>query len=117
MNIENTEREQIENAVSPATVEIVGVRFKDAGKVYYFAPRGIQVKEGDCVIVETARGTEYGFVSSGNQMVSATKIIPPLRPILRIAGDATESGMRRTKSWRRKRLSSARKKSRTTDWK
>ena len=88
MNIENTEREQIENAVSPATVEIVGVRFKDAGKVYYFAPRGIQVKEGDCVIVETARGTEYGFVSSGNQMVSATKIIPPLRPILRIAGDA-----------------------------
>ena len=65
--------------------EIVGVRFRDAGKVYYFAPNGITVKSGECVIVETARGVEFGFAASGNSHVPTAKIVPPLRPVLRVA--------------------------------
>jgi len=65
--------------------EIVGVRFRDAGKVYYFAPNGLTVKSGECVIVETARGVEFGFAASGNSHVPTAKIVPPLRPVLRLA--------------------------------
>ncbi len=66
-------------------VEIIGVRFKDAGKIYYFAPGGIIVEAGQCVIVETARGLEYGFVAEGNHTVSSNKIVQPLRKVVRIA--------------------------------
>ena len=48
------------------TTEIVGVRFKDAGKVYFFAPGDIQVQPGDAVIVETSRGMEYGMVAASS---------------------------------------------------
>ncbi|MGM9625475.1 MAG: stage 0 sporulation protein, partial [Eubacteriales bacterium] len=50
-------------------VEVVGVRFKAAGKVYYFDPDGAVFREGDTVIVETARGIEFGFVVGGNRTV------------------------------------------------
>ena len=63
--------------------EIVGIRFKDAGKVYFFAPGAVKVQPGDTVIVETARGTEYGFVAVGNKYVPTSEIVPPLRPIIR----------------------------------
>ena len=49
--------------------EVIGVRFKSVGKVYYFAPKGNQVKKGDHVIVETARGLECGEVALGNRQV------------------------------------------------
>ena len=65
--------------------EIVGVRFRDAGKVYYFSPGQFNVRPGDRVIIETSRGVEYGFVSLGNSMVPASKIVPPLRPVIKIA--------------------------------
>lgn len=66
-------------------VEIIGVRFKDTGKVYYFAPGKITATAGDSVIVETARGLEYGFVAEGNRKVSANSIVQPLRRVIRIA--------------------------------
>ncbi len=65
--------------------EIIGVRFKEAGKVYFFDPRNFKVTETDCVIVETARGMEFGFVASANHMVASTAIVSPLRPVIRIA--------------------------------
>jgi len=68
--------------------EIVGVRFKDAGKVYFFAPGSVKVQTGDTVIVETARGTEYGFVAAGNRNVPTSEIVPPLRPIIRATTEA-----------------------------
>lgn len=71
-------------------VEIIGVRFKEAGKVYYFAPGDATVQENDRVIVETARGMEYGFVAVGNQTISADKIVQPLRPVVRIATEADD---------------------------
>lgn len=81
-NIEITDITE-ENA--PLETEIIGVRFREAGKVYYFDPSSLKVNPGDCVIVETSRGIEYGFVSQGNSMVPTSKIVPPLRPALRIA--------------------------------
>ena len=66
-------------------VEVVGIRFKTSGKVYYFAPGSIKTKKGDFAIVETARGQEFGEVALGNAFVRETDIIPPLRPVIRIA--------------------------------
>lgn len=69
----------------PEFVEVVGVRFRQSGKVYYFDPDGKQIKSGMNVIVETSRGTEYGDAVSDNKTVSNTEIVPPLRKIIRIA--------------------------------
>lgn len=65
--------------------EIVGVRFKNTAKLYYFAPNGCVCKKGDGVIVETARGVEYGVVSIPNQDVDDGEIVQPLKPIIRQA--------------------------------
>ena len=69
-------------------VEVVGIRFKSSGKVYYFAPEGKTVRRGEYAIVETARGQEYGEVAMGNTMVKESDTVPPLRPIVRVATDA-----------------------------
>lgn len=66
-------------------VEVIGVRFRSAGKVYYFDPKGTAVKKGDHVIVETARGPEFGEVMTQNSMVNASETISPLRPLIRVA--------------------------------
>ena len=74
-----------QNFGAPEETEIIGVRFRDTGKVYYFSPEGITAKEGDHVVVETARGLEFGEVMIGNKMVPTSELVPPLRPVLRIA--------------------------------
>jgi len=66
-------------------VTIIGVRFREAGKVYYFDPCDLEIKAGDHVIVETARGKEYGYVVRGRCEVSDDKVIPPLKQVLRVA--------------------------------
>lgn len=66
-------------------VDIVGVRFKKPGKVYHFAPGELRLSRGTNVIVETARGAEFGEVWIPNAQVPATEIVIPLRPILRVA--------------------------------
>ncbi|MBQ8431373.1 MAG: stage 0 sporulation family protein [Clostridia bacterium] len=53
--------------------------------MYYFDPRGLQIKKGEQAIVETARGAEFGDVCMGNTMINAAKIVSPLRPVLRVA--------------------------------
>ena len=68
-----------------APVEIIGIRFKQGGKTYYFAPNGITAKLGDMAIAETARGVELGKVTIANREVPAADIVAPLRPILRLA--------------------------------
>ena len=65
--------------------EIVGVNFRHAGKIYYFAPGDLKLKAGDGVIVETARGVEFGTVKIENKIIDGSKITPPLKPITRIA--------------------------------
>lgn len=68
-------------------ITVVGVRFKKAGKIYYFDPDGMDIEEGDCAIVETARGIEFGHVIVGPKEVSEEEIVPPLKKVLRIAGE------------------------------
>ncbi len=65
--------------------EIIGVRFKNAGKTYYFSPKGEKITRADKVIVETARGVECGDVVIPNRQVEDDKIIAPLKPVIRIA--------------------------------
>lgn len=66
-------------------VKIVGVRFRNAGKVYYFDPKGYKIKPGDHVIVETARGVEYGSVVGGVRNVPDDTIVQPLKAVIRVA--------------------------------
>lgn len=64
---------------------VVGVRFKENGKLYYFDPAGIAVKQGNKVIVETARGTEMGVAATGIKSVDDSELVLPLRSVVRIA--------------------------------
>lgn len=66
-------------------IKVIGVRFRTAGKIYYFAPGKYAVKRNDHVIVETARGIEYGTVVCSPKEVEDDKVIQPLKPVLRIA--------------------------------
>ena len=66
---------------------VIGVRFRTAGKIYFFDPVSFDVKRGDHVIVETARGVEYGTVVCDPKDVEDEKVIQPLKPVLRIATD------------------------------
>jgi len=65
--------------------EVVGVRFKEVGKIYYFDPDGKKVNKGDSVIVETARGIECGQVAMPNREVADEQIVHPLKVIIRVA--------------------------------
>lgn len=67
---------------------VAGVKFRNAGKMYYFDPAGIEVSLGDNVIVETARGIEFGTVTMESCEISSSDIIKPLRKIIRKAGEA-----------------------------
>ena len=64
---------------------IVGVRFRNAGKLYYFSPGQLWPTAGDAVIVETVRGVEYGEVVTGVREVADAEVVQPLKPIIRIA--------------------------------
>ena len=66
-------------------IEIIGVRFKNGGKVYYFSPGSWKVKSGDLVITETARGTECGEVAIANKQIPKEQVTAPLKQILRVA--------------------------------
>ena len=66
-------------------IKIIGVRFRTAGKIYYFDPKKLPIKKGDHVIVETARGIEYGNVVAGVREVPDDQVVQPLKPVIRIA--------------------------------
>ena len=65
--------------------KVVGVRFKDTGKTYYFDPKGLEIKKGDLVVVETARGMECGVAQYAPKEVAENEVTAPLKPVLRIA--------------------------------
>lgn len=71
-------------------ISIIGVRFRPAGKVYYFDPTGFEVETGSHVIVETARGVEFGTVVLGKREIEETPDMPPVKPIIRLATEADE---------------------------
>ena len=66
-------------------IKVIGVRFRSAGKIYYFAPGRFEVTGGDHVIVETARGVEFGRVVMGPKKVKEEEVVQPLKSVIRIA--------------------------------
>ena len=66
-------------------VTVIGVRFKRAGKIYFFNPENLDIKAGMHVIVETARGIEYGLVAVGRKEIEEDKVVQPLKEVIRIA--------------------------------
>ena len=66
-------------------VEVIGVRFRQNGKIYFFAPNSIALEVGDAVIVETARGVEYGKVVLGKREIEEGNITSTLKPVIRKA--------------------------------
>ena len=71
-------------------IKVVGVRFRAAGKIYYFDPGELEIEINDHVIVETARGVEYGMVVIANKLIEEEAIVSPLKPVMRIATDKDE---------------------------
>lgn len=67
--------------------EVIGVRFKENGKVYHFNPDGKSFSRGDSVIVETVRGVECGLVVNGNSTISDSEVLHPLKKVIRLADD------------------------------
>ena len=77
--------------------KVIGVRFRKAGKVYYFSPGEENIKTGQHVIVETARGVEYGYVVLGTHEVDDKKVVQPLKSVIRMATEADEETERKNK--------------------
>lgn len=77
--------------------KVIGVRFRKAGKIYYFSPGEEDIKTGQHVIVETARGIEYGYVVIGTHEVDDKKVIQPLKSVIRTATEADEETERKNK--------------------
>lgn len=82
--------------------EVIGVRFQDVGKVYYFDPAGSQMKRGDSVIVETSRGIECGEVAMENRQISDEKLVQPLKKLIR---PATKNDLRKVEENHKKEKS------------
>lgn len=71
-------------------IKVVGVRFRNAGKIYFFGPGDMELTMGTHVIVETARGVELGTVMTGPKEVKEEDVVQPLKPVIRIASEADE---------------------------
>ena len=65
-------------------IKVIGVRFKKAGKIYYFDPAGLDIEKGNFVVVETARGIEFGECVIGLKEINENDVIAPLKSVLRI---------------------------------
>ena len=79
--------------------EVISVKFKNNGKTYFFDSNGIEAQKGQNVIVETSKGIEFAECAEGNHLVEDSSVIPPLRPVIRIA---TEADIRRAEENRQK---------------
>ena len=83
--------EEILNETVPQEdVEVVDIQFRPGQKIYYFDPAGHTLNPGDHVIIDTARGAEYGLVTGGNHKIPAKDVVPPLRCVLRVANAQDE---------------------------
>ena len=85
-------------------VKIVGVRFRNAGKVYYFNPKNYDIKSGDHVIVETVRGVEYGTVVGGVREVEDKSVVQPLKSVIRVANAEDDARAKRNREKERDAL-------------
>ncbi len=81
----------MEEQITTSGVEVVDIQFRPGQKVYYFGPAGLTLRAGDHVIIDTARGPEYGICTGGNHRIPEKDIISPLRCVLRIATKQDEA--------------------------
>ena len=79
--------------VEKATYEVVDIQFRPGQKIYYFDPNGITCKQGDHVIIDTARGPEFGICVGGNHTIDRKDVVTPLRSVLRLANERDEKTM------------------------
>jgi cell fate regulator YaaT (PSP1 superfamily) len=82
--------EEILNATVPEKVEVVDIQFRPGQKIYYFAPGGLSLQAGDRVIIDTARGEEFGIVAAGNHEIAGSEVVSPLRSVIRLATERDE---------------------------
>ena len=85
--------ERKEKPQTPASVEVVDIQFRPGQKIYYFDPNGLACKTGDHVIIDTARGPEFGICAGGNHTISAKDVVAPLRNVIRLATAQDEKVM------------------------
>ena len=78
---------------TPETVQVVDIQFRPGQKIYYFDPNGLTCKTGDHVIIDTARGPEFGICAGGNHTIPAKDVVSPLRNVIRLANDHDEKVM------------------------
>ncbi|MBQ8928122.1 MAG: stage 0 sporulation family protein [Oscillospiraceae bacterium] len=91
-------------------IEIVGVRFQNSGKVYYFAPGGLTLPMGTRVVVETARGMEWGTVSIPNRKIESEGVVSPLKPVIRILTAEDERALEQNRQKEKKAFAVCEKK-------
>lgn len=84
--------------------KVVGVRFKDTGKTYYFDPNGIDCKRGQALVVETAKGIECGVAQTGVKEVDDGEVVAPLKPVKRIATDEDLKRLEENKAFEKEAL-------------
>ena len=84
------ENKNMTEAVADGPVEVVDIQFRPGQKIYYFDPDGVSYREGDHVIIDTARGAEYGTCTGGNHRIPAKDVVAPLRKVLRRATQQDE---------------------------
>ena len=96
---------------------VIGVKFRGGSKVYYFDPGDLEIQTGDGVIVETARGVEFGDVAQGPHQVEEDKILAPLKTVQRVATPGTGKCGTRTRPRKKGRISYACKRYRSGGWK
>lgn len=96
--------------------KVIGVRFRTAGKIYYFSPGKFEIKQGDHVIVETARGVEYGKVVIGTRKVKDEEVIQPLKSVIRIATEQDQKTEEKIERKKRKHFRFVWKRSESMVW-
>lgn len=97
-------------ALEPQTTTVVDIQFKKGGKVYYFDPGKLDISTGDEVIIDTARGAEYGFCAGGNHTVPQELVVQPLRSVIRVATDADKQTRKEFKAKEESAFESCQKK-------
>ncbi len=80
----------MEEQRKPLMIEVVDIQFRPGQKIYFFSPAGLTLRNGDRVIIDTARGPEFGYCTSGNRKVSEREIVSPLRGVIRKATERDE---------------------------
>lgn len=84
--------------------KVVGVRFRDTGKTYYFDPKGLDIKKGQVLVVETAKGIECGKAQYSVKEVDDSEVVQPLKPVIRIADDADLETLEENKKYEKEAL-------------